>query len=81
MNEQEFLLKLQRRAKEQEHVMKAMPFSSTFTNISVWLGYHPWRILIPIAFLLTLAFHFSLGKSYDNVILRVFGGLGIIKIL
>ena len=81
MNEQEFLQKLQTRAKEQEQIMKGMPFSSTFTTISVWLGYHPWRILIPLAFILTLIFHFSVGKPYDNFILKIFGGLGIIKIL
>ncbi len=80
MDEQQFLLKLQNRAREQERLMIGMPFASAFSSISVWLGVHPWRLLIPLAFLLSLVFHFSFGKGYDDVILKIFGGFGILRI-
>jgi hypothetical protein len=75
MNEQQFLKKLQERAQEQEKTIKGMPFPKLFSSISFWLGNHPWRILIPIAFILTLIFHYSIGKRYDELILKIFGKL------
>ncbi len=77
MNEREFLHKLQDRAFEQERIMKGMVMPTVFTTVSVWLGNHPWRILIPLAFLLSIIFHVSFGKGYDDIILRIFGGFGI----
>ncbi len=74
MNEHEFLLQLQQRAREQEKLMNDMLFPRIFTAVSIWLGNHPWRILIPLAFLVTLLLHSMLGKAYDNFILRIFGG-------
>jgi hypothetical protein len=75
MNEREFLLKLQTRAKEQQKLMHNMPFPRAFTIISEWLGNHPWRLLIPFAFFLTLLFHGILGSKYDELILKIFGSL------
>ena len=74
MNEREFLLNLQQRAKEQEKLMNDMVFPNVFKTVSFWLGNHPWRILIPLAFMSSLIFHGFAGKSYDNLILRIFGG-------
>jgi hypothetical protein len=73
MNEREFLLELQQRAREQHKVMADMPFPRVFTLVSEWLGNHPWRFLIPLALLLTIIFRISLGPSYDNLILDIFG--------
>ena len=73
MNEQQFIKKLQERAHEQEKVIRGAPFPKLFTSISFWLGNHPWRILIPLAFMLTLIFHYTLGKGYDELILKIFG--------
>jgi len=75
MNEQQFLKKLQARAQEQEKVIKGMFLPNLFTSISFWFGDHPWRILIPLAFILTLIFHYSLGHRYDEFILKIFGKL------
>ncbi len=75
MNEQQFLNTLQQRAREQEKIIKGMVFPKFFTSISLWLGNHPWRILIPLAFILTLIFHGILGKRYDELILKIFGKL------
>jgi hypothetical protein len=75
MNEQQFLKKLQERAQEQEKIIKGMPFPKLFASISLWLGNHPWRILIPLAFILTLIFHYSLGVKYDEFVLKIFGKL------
>lgn len=73
MNEQQFLKKLQDRASEQEKVIKRMPFPKLFTSIGFWLGNHPWRLLIPLAFILTLIFHYTIGRRYDELILKIFG--------
>jgi len=75
MNEHEFLKTLEERAKEQEKIIKRMVLPKVFTSISFWLGNHPWRILIPIAIVLTLIFHGLLGKRYDEFILKIFGKL------
>lgn len=77
MNEREFLKELQHRAVEQEKIMKGMVLPQVFSVVSIWLGNHPWRILVPIAFLLSLFLHFSLGKNYDDLVLKIFGGFGI----
>lgn len=75
MNEHEFLKTLEERAKEQEKIIKGMVLPHFFTSISFWLGNHPWKILIPIAFILTLIFHGLFGKTYDEFILKIFGKL------
>ena len=74
MNEREFLLTLQQRAKEQEKLINDMVFPRVFKTVSNWLGNHPWRILIPLAFIFSIILHVFIGKSYDNLILRIFGG-------
>lgn len=79
MNEREFLIKLKNRAQEQEKIMHAMPKPKLFQTISTWLGEHPWRFGIPFAFVVSLIFHFTIGKPYDNLILKIFGGFGFFK--
>jgi hypothetical protein len=74
MNERDFLVKLQQRAREQEKIMSDMLFPRVFKAVSIWLGNHPWRLLIPLAFIFTLVFHGLIGKPYDDLILRIFGG-------
>ena len=75
MNEREFLTTLEERAIEQEKIIKDMILPNIFAPIAIWLGNHPWRILIPLAFLLTLLFRSILGKPYDDFILKIFGKL------
>lgn len=78
MNERDFLKLLEDRAKEQESLIRRMPFQSLFTATSLWLGEHPWRLLIPLAFLLTLAFRLIFGLAYYELVLKIFGGFGIL---
>ena len=75
MNEHEFLKALEKRAQEQEKIIKGMFLPKVFTSVSFWLGNHPWRILIPIAIIITLILHGVFGKSYDEFILKIFGKL------
>ena len=75
MNEQEFLNILQKRAQEQEKIIKGMFLPKVFTSVSFWLGNHPYRILIPLAIIITLILHGLLGKHYDEFILKIFGKL------
>lgn len=74
----EFLEELERRASQQEQLLSQMPYQKVFVTASLWLGQHPWRILIPLAFILTLIFRFVLGYRYYELILKLFGGFGII---
>ena len=71
MNESEFITELQKRAKEQELVIKAMPFPKVFGAASVWLGVHPWRFLIPLAFFISLMLRLIFGTSYVNFVLSI----------
>jgi hypothetical protein len=73
MNEHEFIKKLQERAKEQEKLIKSMPMPKVFSSISFWFGNHPWRILVPLAIILTLVLRLLYGKPYDDFILKLFG--------
>jgi hypothetical protein len=72
MDENEFILKLQARAREQEQVVRDMPLSKVFSTVSLWLGNHPWRIIIPLAFLLTLLFRGVFGGDYTDFVLALF---------
>ena len=73
MNEREFLEKLEERAKEQEKLIKDIPLPKVFSSISFWFGNHPWRIIIPVAVILTAIFRLYFGKPYDDFILKIFG--------
>jgi len=72
MNEGEFILKLQQRAKEQERIVRDMPFSKVFSTVSLWLGHHPYRILVPLAFLISLLFRGVFGGNYTDFVLKIF---------
>jgi len=75
MNEREFIKTLRERAREQEKLIKSMPLPKVFSSISLWFGNHPWRILVPLALILTLVFRMILGKPYEDFILKIFGKL------
>ncbi|MEK7185749.1 MAG: hypothetical protein AAB675_00080 [Patescibacteria group bacterium] len=75
MKESEFLEELQKRARAQELIIKRMPFPKIFEAASVWLGNHPWRYLIPLAFLFTLLLRKFFGPSYTDFILALFRGV------
>ncbi len=74
MNESEFLQQLQKRAHEQERLIKNSLYPQIFLRISNWFGKHPWRVIIPIAFLISLLLWILLGHAYFEKILRIFGG-------
>lgn len=75
MKERDFILKLEKRAHEQEMLIKKLPMSKTFVYLSLWFGKHPWRLMIPFSFLLTLILRMLFGQPYFELILRIFGGL------
>lgn len=72
MKENEFLLELEKRALENERLIKK---SSIAFALSLWFGEHPWRILIPLAFLFSLILRIATGRAYFELILWIFGGL------
>jgi hypothetical protein len=72
MNEREFLLQLQKRAHEQKRTMDTVPFPKFFSFVIEWLSVHPWRYLIPLAFLLSFILRAVLGEHYTDFILRLF---------
>jgi hypothetical protein len=73
MNEQEFIKKLRERAREQEKLIRGMPMHRVFSSISFWFGNHPWRILVPLAVILTVMLRLLYGQPYDDFILKLFG--------
>lgn len=72
MNEAEFIKRLQNRAVEQERIIHTSPFPKIFLFISLLLGRHPWRIIIPFAFILTVIFRLAFGSEYTTFILYIF---------
>lgn len=72
MNEREFLIKLQERAKEQEKLIHGVAFPGFFMKVCLSLGNHPWRVLIPMAFLISLILRGIIGQGYTDFILLVF---------
>lgn len=72
MNENEFIIKLQERAREQEKIVKDMPLSKVFSTVSLWLGSHPYRIIVPLAIIITLLLRGVFGPKYTNFILYIF---------
>lgn len=73
MNERQFIKKLQERAREQEKLIHDMPLHRVFSSVSFWFGNHPWRILVPLAIILTVIFRLTYGPHYDDFILKIFG--------
>jgi len=72
MNEREFLEKLQERTREQERAIDTIPF---FAFVVKWLSVHPWRFLIPLAFLVSFVLRAFFGTAYTDFILSLFRGL------
>jgi hypothetical protein len=72
MNEREFILRLQKKAQEQKKLMQEVPFPKVFAFVSEWLSNHPWRYLIPLAFIISILMRASLGPDYTNFILWLF---------
>lgn len=72
MNEYEFIKTLQKRAKEQKHALNAMPLPQFYLTVIGWLGNHPWRFLIPLAFVISLLLRFLFGVSYTDFVLWIF---------
>lgn len=75
-----FLKELQYRANEQKIIYQRIPFPKVFSFIGTFLGTHPWRIFIPIAFVISLILHLLFKNSFDNIVLKIFGGFGLIKL-
>jgi len=72
MNESEFILKLQEKAREQEKILQTAPFPKIFSFVVNFLSHHPWRYLIPLAFIISLILRGLLGNSFTNFILDIF---------
>jgi len=68
-------LELENRAKEQEALMQKLVLPNAVFSLSLWLGRHPWRFMIPFSFILTLLLRFVFGHGYSEFILWIFGGL------
>lgn len=72
MKEREFVQLLQKRASEQKKELDAVPFPKLFGFVLVWLSDHPWRFLIPLAFIVSLILRGVIGQEYTNFILWIF---------
>ncbi len=74
MEKNKFLQELQERAQEQT-IVSQVPFPKVFLFLGQVVGQHPWRILIPLSFLVTLLFHLIGGMRFDNWLLWMMGGV------
>jgi len=72
MKEQDFIQLLQERARSQKKEMDQIPFPQFFAFAITWLSDHPWRYLIPLAFLISLALRGIIGSEYTNAVLGLF---------
>jgi len=72
MKQRDFVQLLQKRAQEQKKAMDTVPFPKFFAFAIVWLSDHPWRFLIPLAFLLSLALRGIIGHAYTDFVLGIF---------
>ncbi|HVA96074.1 MAG TPA: hypothetical protein VND99_00300 [Candidatus Acidoferrales bacterium] len=75
MKERDFVQLLQERAREQKKAMDQVPFPKFFAFAIVWLSDHPWRYLIPLAFIISLVLRGIIGHEYTNFVLGLFRGL------
>ena len=78
MSENDFLYKLQQRAREHDQLMRRVPSPIFFNWMASRLGENPYRIIIPLAFFLSLMLQLFFGKAYDDSILKIFGGFGFL---
>jgi hypothetical protein len=72
MKERDFIQLLQERAHEQKRALDAVPFPRVFAFVIEWLSDHPWRYLIPLAFLISLLLRGVIGHEYTNFVLWIF---------
>lgn len=75
MKQRDFVAILQERAREQKKAMDDVPFPKMFAFVIEWLSDHPWRFLIPLAFLISLLLRGIIGHDYTNFVLQVFRSL------
>jgi hypothetical protein len=72
MKQSDFIQILQERAQEQKKEMDSVPFPKFFAFAISWLSDHPWRFLIPLAFLISLILRGVIGHDYTNFVLWIF---------
>ncbi|MFH2019431.1 MAG: hypothetical protein ABII80_02360 [bacterium] len=72
--EEEFLLKLERRAREQKKLVGTEVLPIWAKGMGEWLVVNPWRVLVPIAGIMYVALRFVYGTRFREIILGVFGG-------
>jgi len=75
MKKDKFLTELLKRAEEQQIVMYDVPFPRLFLFVSKKLGEYPWKFFLPFSVGLAIILHVFVGKSFDERILWLFGGL------
>lgn len=72
MDEREFLFQLQEKAKQQKQSLASVPFPKVFSFVIEWLSVHPWRYLIPLAFIISFILRGLFGNTYTEFILWLF---------
>jgi len=75
MKKDTFLKELLKRAEEQHIVLHDVPMPGVFLFVSKRFGETPWKIFIPLSVGLAILLHLVAGRSFDERILWLFGGL------
>lgn len=71
--EREFLELLEKKAESQRELVKSEILPEWASSLGIWLGEHPFRVILPVSFLLSLGLFLVFGKGFLELSLFLFG--------
>lgn len=72
--EADFLRELEARAKSERRIVETEIMPRWARGLGEWLVVNPWRVIVPIAAISYILIRLSLGVTYREFILGLFGG-------
>lgn len=72
--EREFLEILESKAREQRRVVESGILPSWAGAFGNWMGFNPWRLIVPVSFLLYVLLRVFAGVYFRELVLGIFGG-------
>jgi hypothetical protein len=74
-----FYEELRRRLEENQRLYRGdfpfVVFDTPFGKfVASYLGVNPWKVLMPISFVVVVFFRVLLGRAFSELVLRVLGG-------
>lgn len=72
--EREFLEVLESKAQKQRRVVESGILPSWASAFGNWMGFNPWRLIIPMSFVFYVLLRILFGMYFRELMLGVFGG-------